>query len=165
MARTNTVNGLVPQVGRHYHQNASIAMMRTVSKDWKSTLHMIAVRPVTALNRLQTVHHRLQTVVHSSRSRKINSSICLGSDMVVIANYRCTQTAIMTPMLTGLICNRLRRLPGVGHLLHSSVLGAYTNGLVPMGLLPSTNFFQKSMSYYVFREPLYQICEVYIDDL
>ena len=36
---------------------------------------------------------------------------------------------------------------------------------VPMGLLPSAIFFQKSMSYYVFSEPLYQICEVYIDDL
>jgi len=38
-------------------------------------------------------------------------------------------------------------------------------GLLPMGLLPPANFFQKSMSYYVFREHLYQICEVYIDDL
>ena len=36
---------------------------------------------------------------------------------------------------------------------------------MPMGLLPSENFFQKSMSYFVFREPLYQICEVYIDYL
>ena len=34
-----------------------------------------------------------------------------------------------------------------------------------MGLLPSANFSQKSMSFYVFHEPLYQICEVYIDDL
>ena len=31
--------------------------------------------------------------------------------------------------------------------------------------LPSANFFQESMSYSVFREPLYQTCEVYIDDL
>ena len=43
--------------------------------------------------------------------------------------------------------------------------GVYECTRVPMGLLPSANFFQKSMSYYVFREPLYQICEVYIDDL
>ena len=43
--------------------------------------------------------------------------------------------------------------------------GVYEWTRVPMGLLPSANFFQKSMSYYVFREPLYQICEVYIDDL
>ena len=43
--------------------------------------------------------------------------------------------------------------------------GVYEWTHVPMGLLPSANFFQKSMSYYVFREPLYQICEVYIDDL
>jgi len=32
-------------------------------------------------------------------------------------------------------------------------------------LLPSAKNFQKSMSFYVFREPLYQICEVYMDDL
>jgi hypothetical protein len=31
---------------------------------------------------------------------------------------------------------------------------------VPMGLLPSANFFQKSMSYYVLRDVLYHICEV-----
>ena len=43
--------------------------------------------------------------------------------------------------------------------------GVYEWTRVPMGLLPSANFFQKSMSFYVFREPLYQICEVYIDDL
>ena len=34
-----------------------------------------------------------------------------------------------------------------------------------MGLFPSANVSQKSVSFYVFREPLYQICEVYIDDL
>jgi len=43
--------------------------------------------------------------------------------------------------------------------------GVYEWTRVPMGLLPSANFFQKSMSFYVFCEPLYQICEVYIDDL
>jgi len=36
---------------------------------------------------------------------------------------------------------------------------------VPMGLLPSANFFLKSMSVHVFNGPLYRICEVYIDDL
>jgi hypothetical protein len=30
--------------------------------------------------------------------------------------------------------------------------------------LPSANFFQKSMSYYVLRDVPYQTCEVYIDD-
>ena len=34
-----------------------------------------------------------------------------------------------------------------------------------MVLLPSANFFQKSMSFYVFREPLYETREVYMDDL
>ena len=34
-----------------------------------------------------------------------------------------------------------------------------------MGLLPSANFFQKSMSVHVFNGPLYRTCEVYIDDL
>ena len=31
--------------------------------------------------------------------------------------------------------------------------------------MPEWNFSPKGQSYYVFREPLYQICEVYIDDL
>ena len=53
----------------------------------------------------------------------------------------------------------------VVHLLHSSASGAYSNGLGCLGLLPSANYFQKSMSYFVFREPRYQICKVYIDDL
>ena len=43
--------------------------------------------------------------------------------------------------------------------------GVYEWTRVPMGLFPSANFFQKSMSCYVFHEPLYQIREVYIDDL
>jgi len=38
-------------------------------------------------------------------------------------------------------------------------------GASTCGLFPTANFFQKSMSYFVFREPLYPICEVYIDDL
>ena len=38
---------------------------------------------------------------------------------------------------------------------------------VPMGLLPSVNFFKKSMSVQIFNGPLYRTCEVYIlrDDL
>ena len=43
--------------------------------------------------------------------------------------------------------------------------GVYGWTRAPMGLLPSAILFQKSMSYFVFREPLYQICEVYIDDI
>ena len=74
MARTNPVSGLVPQVGHHHHPNASIAMMRIVLLDEIATIHTIAgttiaIRPVTAL-------YRLQTVRHSSRSRKTNSAIC-----------------------------------------------------------------------------------------
>ena len=34
-----------------------------------------------------------------------------------------------------------------------------------MGLLPSANFFKKSMSLHIFSGPLYRTCEVYIDDL
>ena len=34
-----------------------------------------------------------------------------------------------------------------------------------MGLLPSANFFQKSMSVHILNGPLYTTCEVYIDDL
>ena len=34
-----------------------------------------------------------------------------------------------------------------------------------MGLLPSANFFQKSMSVHILSGPLYRTCEVYIDDL
>ena len=30
------------------------------------------------------------------------------------------------------------------------------------GLLPSANFFQKSMSVHILSRPLYRICEVYI---
>ena len=43
--------------------------------------------------------------------------------------------------------------------------GVYEWKRVPMGLLPSANFFQNSMRFHVFRESLYQKCEVYIDDL
>ena len=84
MARTSTASGLAPQVGRH-HPNASIAMMRTVRLDENATLHtiagtMLAIRPVTAPNRLQTVRH-------SRRSRKTNSAIAVVSDIMAIANY------------------------------------------------------------------------------
>jgi hypothetical protein len=34
-----------------------------------------------------------------------------------------------------------------------------------MGLLPSANYFQKSMGVYVLNDLLYKICEVYIDDM
>ena len=34
-----------------------------------------------------------------------------------------------------------------------------------MGLLPSVNYFQKSMGVYVLNDLLYKCCEVYIDDM
>jgi hypothetical protein len=34
-----------------------------------------------------------------------------------------------------------------------------------MGLLPSANFFQKSMGVYILNGLIYNICEVYIDDM
>jgi len=34
-----------------------------------------------------------------------------------------------------------------------------------MGLLPSANFFQKSMGVHFLNGLIYNICEVYIDDL
>ena len=34
-----------------------------------------------------------------------------------------------------------------------------------MGLLPSADIFQKSMSVHMMKGPLYRTCEVYIDDL
>jgi hypothetical protein len=43
--------------------------------------------------------------------------------------------------------------------------GIYEWTRVPMGLLPSANFFQKSMSEYVLTGLLYKLCEVYIDDM
>jgi transposase InsO family protein len=43
--------------------------------------------------------------------------------------------------------------------------GIYEWTRVPMGLLPSANFFQKSMSTYVLHGLLYSQCEVYIDDV
>jgi len=43
--------------------------------------------------------------------------------------------------------------------------GIYEWKRVPMGLLPSANFFQKSMSVHILSGPLYRTCEVYIDDL
>ena len=46
-----------------------------------------------------------------------------------------------------------------------SFRGIYEWTRVPMGLLPSANFFQKSMSVHIFNGPLYRTCEVYIDDL
>ena len=45
-----------------------------------------------------------------------------------------------------------------------SFRGIYEWTRVPMGLLPSANYFQKSMSVYVLNDLLYKICEVYIDD-
>ena len=46
-----------------------------------------------------------------------------------------------------------------------SFRGIYEWTRVPMGLLPSANFFQKSMSVHILNGPLYRTCEVYIDDL
>ena len=46
-----------------------------------------------------------------------------------------------------------------------SFRGIYEWTRVPMGLLPSANFFQKSMTVYIFAAPLYRSVEVYIDDL
>jgi len=46
-----------------------------------------------------------------------------------------------------------------------SFRGMYEWKRVPMGLLPSANFFQKSMSVHILSGPLYRTCEVYIDDL
>ena len=43
--------------------------------------------------------------------------------------------------------------------------GLYETTRVPMGLLPSTTYFQKSMGVYVLSDLLYRICEVYIDDM
>jgi hypothetical protein len=34
-----------------------------------------------------------------------------------------------------------------------------------MGLLPSANFFQKSMGVHILNGLIYNICEVYIDDI
>ena len=46
-----------------------------------------------------------------------------------------------------------------------SFRGIYEWTRVPMGILPSANFFQKSMSVHILKGPLYTTCEVYIDDL
>ena len=46
-----------------------------------------------------------------------------------------------------------------------SFRGIYEWTRVTMGLLPSANFFQKSMSVHILNGPLYRTCEVYIDDL
>jgi len=43
--------------------------------------------------------------------------------------------------------------------------GIYEWTRVPMGLLPSANYFQKMMAEYVLHGLIYIICEVYIDDL
>ena len=43
--------------------------------------------------------------------------------------------------------------------------GIYEWTRVPMGLLPSANFFQKSMGVHVLHGLIYNICEVYIDDM
>ena len=86
VARTSTASGHAPQVGRHYHPNESIAMMRTVLLGENASLHtiagtMIAIRPVTA-------PHRLQTVRYINISRKTSSAIRVVSDITAIANCR-----------------------------------------------------------------------------
>ena len=45
-----------------------------------------------------------------------------------------------------------------------SFRGIYKWTRVQMGLLPSANFFQMSMSVHILNGPLYRTCEVYIDD-
>ena len=46
-----------------------------------------------------------------------------------------------------------------------SFRGIYEWTRVPMGLLSSAYYFQKSMSLYVLNDLLYKMCEVYIDDM
>ena len=43
--------------------------------------------------------------------------------------------------------------------------GKYERTRVPMGLLPSANFSQKCMSLHVLNGLIYNIYEVYIDDM
>ena len=53
----------------------------------------------------------------------------------------------------------------VEHLPHLFFSGRVRMDSGPYGTPTICNFFKKSMSFYVFREPLFQICEGYIDDL
>ena len=46
-----------------------------------------------------------------------------------------------------------------------SFRGIYEWTRVPMGLLPSANFFQKRMSVHILNGPMYRTFEVYFDDL
>jgi hypothetical protein len=44
-------------------------------------------------------------------------------------------------------------------------MGVYQWNRVPMGVKPAANFFQKTMACEVLAELLFQVCEVYIDDI
>ena len=44
-------------------------------------------------------------------------------------------------------------------------MGVYQWDRVPMGVKPAANFFQKTMATEVLMELLFQVCEVYIDDI
>jgi hypothetical protein len=44
-------------------------------------------------------------------------------------------------------------------------MGVYQWNRVPMGVKLAANFFQKTMATYVLLGLLFQICEVYIDDV
>jgi hypothetical protein len=44
-------------------------------------------------------------------------------------------------------------------------VGIYDWTRIPMGLLPSANFFQKCMGVHILNGLIYNICDVYIDDM
>jgi hypothetical protein len=44
-------------------------------------------------------------------------------------------------------------------------MGVYQWNRVQMGVKPAANFFQKTMACEVLIERLFQVCEVYIDDI
>ena len=48
---------------------------------------------------------------------------------------------------------------------NSAIIGVYEWTRVPMGLLPSAIFFQNSMGVHVLNGLVYNICELYIDDM
>ena len=49
--------------------------------------------------------------------------------------------------------------------LLSSLSGGFMNSRVSRDLLPSANYIQKSMCVYILSDLLYNICDVYIDDM
>jgi len=54
-------------------------------------------------------------------------------------------------------------LPCLQYTAFIKARGIYELTRVPMGLLPSANFFQKRMDVHVIHGPIYNICEVYIE--